>query len=566
MEKRKLNLKIFHNFTNGIDIVNKNLRFIHFCFVNYMNFSIPKGHSGRYNKAMKNKRAQRPGEGMELSELAKQQRSPMRRMLHRIRNIPKGHSGRYNKAMKNKRAQRPGEGMELSELAKQQRSPMRRMLHRIRNDWLLYVLLLPVLIWYVVFCYLPMGGITLAFRNYRYDMGMWHSPWVGLQHFKTMFADSELIWYVVFCYLPMGGITLAFRNYRYDMGMWHSPWVGLQHFKTMFADSEFWRAFKNTLVFSIGRLIFHFPIPIIVAILLNEIRHPGVKKFFQTVFTFPHFISWVVLSGILINMFASNGIINQILGALGFEQVAPLMSQSSVFTFPHFISWVVLSGILINMFASNGIINQILGALGFEQVAPLMSQSSFRPFIWISNIWKEFGWDSIIYMAALTSIDQQLYEAASIDGANRFQKMLHVTWPGIRGTVCIMLILQIGSIMGGASFDQIFNLYSSPVANRFQKMLHVTWPGIRGTVCIMLILQIGSIMGGASFDQIFNLYSSPVYPVADIIDTYVYRQSFSVGTNFGYTTAIGLLKSVIGVVMVWSANKVTTKMGEDGLF
>ncbi len=378
MEKRKLNLKIFHNFTNGIDIVNKNLRFIHFCFVNYMNFSIPKGHSGRYNKAMKNKRAQRPGEGMELSELAKQQRSPMRRMLHRI-----------------------------------------------RNDWLLYALLLPVLIWYVVFCYLPMGGITLAFRNYRYDMGMWHSPWVGLQHFKTMFADSE-----------------------------------------------FWRAFKNTLVFSIGRLIFHFPIPIIVAILLNEIRHPGVKKFFQT-----------------------------------------------VFTFPHFISWVVLSGILINMFASNGIINQILGALGFEQVAPLMSQSSFRPFIWISNIWKEFGWDSIIYMAALTSIDQQLYEAASIDGANRFQKMLHVTWPGIRGTVCIMLILQIGSIMGGASFDQIF-----------------------------------------------NLYSSPVYPVADIIDTYVYRQSFSVGTNFGYTTAIGLLKSVIGVVMVWSANKVTTKMGEDGLF
>lgn len=378
MEKRKPNLKIFHKSKARIDIVNKNLGFIHFCFVNFMNFSIPNRWSGRYNKAMKNKRAQRPGEGMELSELAKQQRSPMRRLLKRI-----------------------------------------------RNDWLLYALLLPVLVWYVVFCYLPMGGITLAFRNYRYDMGMWHSPWVGLQHFRTMFADSE-----------------------------------------------FWRAFKNTLVFSIGRLIFHFPIPIIVAILLNEIRHPGVKKFFQT-----------------------------------------------VFTFPHFISWVVLSGILINMFASNGIINQILGALGFEQVAPLMSQTSFRPFIWISNIWKEFGWDSIIYMAALTSIDQQLYEAASIDGANRFQKMLHVTWPGIRGTVCIMLILQIGSIMGGASFDQIF-----------------------------------------------NLYSSPVYPVADIIDTYVYRQSFSVGTNFGYTTAIGLLKSVIGVVMVWSANKVTTKMGEDGLF
>lgn len=296
---------------------------------------------------------------------------------------------------------------------------------RLRNDWMLYALLLPVLIWYIVFCYLPMGGITLAFRNYRYDTGLWHSPWVGFKHFQTMFSDAE-----------------------------------------------FWRSFKNTLIFSAGKLLLHFPTPVIVAILLNEIRHPRVKKLFQT-----------------------------------------------IFTFPHFISWVVLSGILINMFASNGIINQVLGGLGLEQAAPLMSLTSFRPFIWISNIWKEFGWDSIIYMAALTGIDPQLYEAASIDGAGRLQKMRHITWPGIRGTVCTMLILQIGSIMSGASFDQIF-----------------------------------------------NLYSAPVYPVADIIDTYVYRQSFIVGTNFGYTTAIGLLKSVIAVFMIWSANRVITRLGEDGLF
>ena len=301
----------------------------------------------------------------------------------------------------------------------------KRIQRRLKNDWMLYALLVPVLLWYIIICYLPMGGITLAFRSYRYDVGMWGSPWVGLEHFQTMFRDAE-----------------------------------------------FWRAFKNTLIFSFGKLLFHFPVPIIVAILLNEIRHPRAKKFFQT-----------------------------------------------VFTFPHFISWVVLSGILINMFASNGIINQVLGGLGLEEVAPLMSLTSFRPFIWISNIWKEFGWDSIIYMAALTSIDQQLYEAAGIDGANRFQKMLHITWPGIRSTVCIMLILQVGGIMSGASFDQIF-----------------------------------------------NLYSSPVYPVADIIDTYVYRQSFMVGTNFGYTTAIGLLKSVIGVIMIYGANKITTKLGEDGLF
>ena len=313
----------------------------------------------------------------------------------------------------------------MNKTAKPNVSRWRKIQKQLRNDWMLYALLLPVLIWYIVFCYLPMGGVTLAFREYRYDMGLWHSPWVAFEHFETMFKDAE-----------------------------------------------FWRAFVNTLIFSLGKLVFHFPVPIIVAILLNEIRHPHVKKFFQT-----------------------------------------------VFTFPHFISWVVLSGILINMFASNGIINQVLGQLGFDPVAPLMSLTAFRPFIWISNIWKEFGWDAIIYMAALTNIDPQLYEAASIDGANRLQKMLYVTWPGIRSTVCIMLILQIGGIMSGASFDQIF-----------------------------------------------NLYSSPVYPVADIIDTYVYRQSFMVGTNFGYTTAIGLLKSVIGVVMIWAANKVTTKLGEDGLF
>lgn len=313
----------------------------------------------------------------------------------------------------------------MNKRTRQEKSHWHMIRIRLRNDWMLYALLLPVLLWYIIFCYLPMGGITLAFRNYRYDTGLWHSPWVGLKHFQTMFSDAE-----------------------------------------------FWRAFKNTLIFSAGKLLFHFPVPVLVAVLLNEIRHPRVKKLYQT-----------------------------------------------IFTFPHFISWVVLSGILINMFASNGIINQVLGGLGLEQTAPLMSQTAFRPFIWITNIWKEFGWDSIIYMAALTGIDPQLYEAASIDGAGRLQKMRHITWPGIRGTVCIMLILQIGGIMSGASFDQIF-----------------------------------------------NLYSSPVYPVADIIDTYVYRQSFIVGTNFGYTTAIGLLKSVIGVVMIWSANKVITQMGEDGLF
>ena len=282
-----------------------------------------------------------------------------------------------------------------------------------------------------------------------------------------------LLWYILFCYLPMGGLTLAFKEFRYDMGMWASPWIGFDNFRMMFEDAEFWRAFKNTLIFSLGKLAFHFPTPILLAILLNELNKPKLKKFYQT-----------------------------------------------VLTFPHFISWVVLAGVLTNMFASNGVINQVLATLGMETVAPLVSGTAFRPFIWISNIWKEIGWDSIIYLAAFASIDPGLYEAASIDGANRFQKMLHVSWPGIRGTVAIMFILAVGQIM----------------------------------------------TTGANFDQIFNLYSPPVYSVADTIDTYVFRKSFVTGGNFGYTTALGFFKSVVGVILITTANKVITKSGEQGLF
>ncbi|MEG0894727.1 MAG: ABC transporter permease subunit [Oscillospiraceae bacterium] len=281
-----------------------------------------------------------------------------------------------------------------------------------------------------------------------------------------------IIWYILFCYLPMGGAILAFKEYRYDMGVLFSPWVGLENFKTMFTDRNFLQALRNTIIFSCGKLLFHFPVPIIVSILLNEIKNPKVKKFYQT-----------------------------------------------IFTFPHFISWIVLSSIFVNLFSSNGAINDILMNLGLETFSPLMSVKMFRPFVWISNIWKEFGWDTIIYMAALTSISPTLYEAADIDGANRFQKILHITLPGIKGIVCIMLILEVGHFMGGASFNQIF-----------------------------------------------NLYSPPVYAVGDIIDTYVQRYTFEMGANFGYTTAVGLFKSVIGIVMISITNKIVNKIGEDGLF
>ena len=282
-----------------------------------------------------------------------------------------------------------------------------------------------------------------------------------------------IVWYVMFCYVPMAGLYLAFEDFSYKGGIWGSKWVGLANFEAILTDSEFLRAFRNTLIFSFGKLLLQFPAAIILALALNEIRQPRLKKIYQT-----------------------------------------------VFTFPHFISWVVMAGILKNMFASNGVINQLLTVAGMETVSPLLSMSGFRPFIWLSNIWKEVGWDTIIYMAALAGIDPGLYEAAEIDGANRWRKIWHITLPGIRSTILIMLILEIGRVM----------------------------------------------TTGASFDQVFNLYSPPIYEVSDTIDTYIYRTSFNGTKDFGYTTAVGLFKSVLGVLMMLGANKLVTACGEDGLF
>lgn len=282
-----------------------------------------------------------------------------------------------------------------------------------------------------------------------------------------------IIWYMLFCYVPMAGLYLSFEDFSYRGGIWGSKWVGMDNFRAILTDKEFLRAFRNTLVFSMGKLALQFPAAIVLALALNEVQRPRLKKTYQT-----------------------------------------------VLTFPHFISWVVMAGILKNMFAGNGVINQVLTVAGLQPVSPLLSLTDFRPFIWFSNIWKEAGWDTIIYMAALAGIDPGLYEAAEIDGANRWGKIWHITLPGIRSTILIMLILEIGRIM----------------------------------------------TTGASFDQVFNLYSSPVYEVADTIDTYIYRTSFNGTRDFGYTTAVGLFKSVMGVTMMLGANRLVTACGEDGLF
>lgn len=179
---------------------------------------------------------------------------------------------------------------------------------------------------------------------------------------------------------------------------------------------------------------------------------------------------------------------------------------------------MVLAGIMKNIFASTGMVNQLLMTLGLGTVSPLISASGYRWFIWFSGIWKEVGWGSIIYLAAITSVDPGLYEAAVMDGANRLQQI----W-------------------------------------------HVTLPCIRGTICIMLILAVGNLISNGRFDQIYNTYSSPVYSVADTLDTYIYRESFGNSMDFGYSTAIGMAKSVVSLILILTANKIVTAAGENGL-
>jgi putative aldouronate transport system permease protein len=282
-----------------------------------------------------------------------------------------------------------------------------------------------------------------------------------------------LVWYIVFAYAPIYGITLAFKQYTFKGGILGSPWIGLENFRQIFNDSSFIAAFRNNIVISLGKLAFHFPTPIILAIMLFEITLPKAKKIYQT-----------------------------------------------VFTFPHFISWVVLSGILINFLGQDGLINKIIVLLGGDSVSFLTSTLYFRPVLYLSHIWKEIGWDSIIYIAALAGINPELYEAADIDGAGRWQRIRNITWPGLRPTVAILLILTVG---------QMLNF-------------------------------------GNTFDQVFNLYSAPVYSVGEIIDTYVYRSAFVMGANFGYVTAVGFFKSVINLVMIFLANTLVKKFGEESLF
>ncbi len=280
-----------------------------------------------------------------------------------------------------------------------------------------------------------------------------------------------LIFYALFLYKPMYGVTIAFKDFNYRLGIADSPWAGLKYFEEMLSLPDFWRAFKNTLFIAAGRIFIEFPIPIGLALILNEVRGSRAKKFFQTVYTFPHFLSWVIISGIAINFFGDSGVVNSFLVMLGLEKV---------------------------------------NVLGIPE--------SYRIFIFGSNIWKEMGWGTIIFLAAMAGINPNLYEAAEVDGANRWHRIIHITLPSIIPTIVILLILRVGQVMS---------------------------------------------LGG--FNQIFNTYNPGVYEVADILDTFIYRRTFALGASFSSSAAVGLFKSVINCVLLLSANAISKKMGQEGI-
>lgn len=286
-----------------------------------------------------------------------------------------------------------------------------------------------------------------------------------------LFLIPGLVYLAVFRYVPIGGLTLAFRTFNAKLGMWSSPWVGFAHFERLFITPKATAAIINTLQISMARIVFEFPVPIIIAILFSEMRGKRVKKLYQT-----------------------------------------------VVTFPHFLSWVIVATILQDFFGTYGVVNYIIRLLGMEPVSFLTKPATFRSFIYFSANWKGAGWSSIIFIASLAGINSELYEAAAIDGAGRLRKIWHVTLPGLRPTIIIMLILSIGQAMN------------------------------------------------AGFEQIFCLRNSVVQSAVDIIDTYVYDITFGATPNYGFSTAVGLFKSVINCALLVLANGCANGLLGQGLF
>ncbi|WNR45997.1 ABC transporter permease [Paenibacillus roseipurpureus] len=290
------------------------------------------------------------------------------------------------------------------------------------------------------------------------------------EKYLWLLALPGLIYFIIYKYIPMLGIVIAFQKYVPTKGFLGSDWVGLDNFIQIFDSSEIGRYFMNTLIISFYQIVFAFTIPIVIAIMLNELRVVAFQRVVQTLIYLPHFLSWVVVAGIFYLLFQSDGSINHLLQ-----------------------SW------------------------GMEPINLLSNKSNFREMLVMQVIWKEAGWGTIIYLAALTGIDPELYEAAKIDGAGRFRQIWHITLPGIRSTIIILFILRLGHV-----------------------------------------LDVG-------FEQVYLMLNSSVSEVGEIIDSYVYRVGV-VNGNFSFTTAVGLLKGVVGMILIVGANYLSRRAGEKGVY
>jgi putative aldouronate transport system permease protein len=299
-----------------------------------------------------------------------------------------------------------------------------------------------------------------AFANYR------------MQVYWPLYAMAipGIVFLIVFKYIPLGGAVIAFKDYSVFKGIIDSPWAGLKHFNTLLAHPDFARVFTNTLMLGFLKLALVFPVPVMLALMINEIRKSALKKGIQTALYIPHFLSWVIVAGIVFDFFSLSGFFNIVLGWFGHE---PLLA---------------------------------------------MQQSEyFRPIYVLTSIWRDAGWGTVVYIAAISAIDPQLYESAMMDGASKFKQMRHITFPLLLPTVLVLFLLEIGNF-----------------------------------------LDLG-------FDQVFNLITPMTYNVGDILDTYVFRTGIQ-QAQYSYATAVGIFQSIIGLLLVYTFNRISKKVSDGGLW
>jgi len=285
-----------------------------------------------------------------------------------------------------------------------------------------------------------------------------------------LMALPGVIYFFIFHYIPLWGLLIAFKDYKPFMGFTASNWVGLQYFQRLLQEPVFWNVLANSLIINFYNLIFFFPLPIILALLLNEVRSQLFKRTVQTV---------VYL--------------------------------------PHFMSWVIIYGLTFLLFSNQGLINTQLREWNLSPVLVFLEPNLFRPMIVLQDIWRDVGWGTIVILAALTGINPELYEAAMIDGANRWQQVRYITLPSIKGVILILLILRLGNL-----------------------------------------LRIG-------FEQIYVMQNPLNYGVSDVLETYSFRTGI-LNANFGYATAVGLFQSVTAIFLIVVANWLVKKMGEEGIW